>query len=103
MRSAPASRFRTGRKRHPTRNSIPSEGSRLRSLYDLFHSSKGRVIEFAASAGNGRPMSDLIEYYGLDIRRVDRCKWVLAGEWFGSTYQDYISEHLTSLEKQGAA
>jgi hypothetical protein len=59
------------------------------------------VIDFAAV--HERPLSDLQDYYGLDIRRISRGKWVLAGEWFGLTYLDYIQEHLTSLEKQGAA
>jgi hypothetical protein len=102
MRTAPASRFRTTRKCHATRNSIPSEGTKLRALYDLFHASRGQVIDFSRP-GNGRPFNDLIDYYGLDIRRISRGKWVLAGEWFGKIYLDYIQEHLTSLEKQGAA
>lgn len=102
MRTSPASHFRQ-RKNGPACNSVPKTGTKLRALYDLFISSKGQVIDFAASTGNGRPLADLIEYYGLDIRRVSPCKWVLAGEWFEEIYRDYIAEHLTSLEKQGAS
>lgn len=79
-------------------NPIPREGSKIRAIYDLFHSNKGRVIDFAASTDNGRPMFALIEYYGLDIRRVAPRKWVLAGEWFGSEYRDYVIEHHDSEE-----
>jgi hypothetical protein len=97
MRLPPASEIKKQSRRQI--NSVPREGSRLRALYDLFHENRGRVIHFAASTGNGRPICDLIEYYGLDIRRIARCKWVLAGEWFGLHYRDYISEHLTSEER----
>jgi hypothetical protein len=96
MRSAPASLFKTGRKSHAPRNAIPSEGSKLRAIYDRFQASKGRVIEFSRT--NDRPLLDLQDYYGLDIRRVSRGKWVLAGEWFGRVYLDYVSEHLASQD-----
>jgi hypothetical protein len=100
MRTTPASELKKQTRRRI--NSIPREGSRIRALYDLFHTNKGQVIDFAASTGNGRPMADLIEYYGLDIRRVARGRWVLAGEWFGRVYLDYVSEHLAS-EQEGIA
>jgi hypothetical protein len=90
MRVAPASGFKT-------RNSIPQAGTNLRKIYDLFQSSKGRVIDYS-SPNNDRLLADLTDYYGLDIRRVARCKWVLAGEWFGRAYLDYLAEHLTSQE-----
>jgi hypothetical protein len=96
MRTAPASLFKTGRKSHATRNAIPSEGSKLRALYDLFYAHKGQVIDF--SRANDRPLLDLIDYYGLDIRRISRGRWVLAGEWFGRAYLDYLAEHLASQE-----
>jgi hypothetical protein len=97
MRSAPASLFKTGRKSHAPRNAIPSEGSKLRAIYDRFQASKGRVIDYS-SPNNDRLLADLTDYYGLDIRRVARCKWVLAGEWFGRAYLDYLAEHLASQE-----
>jgi len=99
MRTTPASELKKQTRRQI--NSIPREGSKIRALYDLFHSNKGQVIDFASPC-NDRPLSDLRDYYGLDISRVAPCKWVLAGEWFGRAYRDYIAEHLTSLE-QGAA
>jgi hypothetical protein len=98
---APASHFKTHRKSHAPRNSIPSEGSKLRAVYDLFQRSKGRVIDYA-SPNNDRLLADLQDYYGLDIRRVARCKWVLAGEWFGLIYRDYIAEHSTFEEEEAA-
>ena len=88
MRTAPASHLR---KRHARAcRAVPCIGSRLREIYDLFMSRKGQIVEFSHDA-QGRRLEDLRDYYGLDIRRVSRGKWVLAGEWFGRTYLDYVS------------
>jgi hypothetical protein len=39
-------------------------------------------------------LSPLMEYmrnnYGLDIRSLGRRQWLLAGEWVGGTYVDYV-------------
>jgi hypothetical protein len=99
MRTSPASHFRQ-RKIGPVCNSVPRIGTKLRSIYDLFISSKGQVIDFVAA--HERPLSDLQDYYGLDIRRISRGRWVLAGEWFGRVYLDYVAEHLAS-EQEGIA
>ena len=99
MRAAPASQFR--KRKGPRCNPMPGAGTQLRALYDLFMSSKGRVIDFNYPTG-GRPMLDLADYYGLDIRRVARGKWVLAGEWYGRVYLDYLAEHLASKKARAA-
>ncbi len=71
-----------------TLNDIPREGSKIRAVYDLFQANKGRVIFINF---NGVHPDQLTDYYGLDIRNMGYGKWVLAGEWFGKVYLDYIS------------
>jgi hypothetical protein len=81
---------------------IPREGSKIREIYDLFQASKGVTIEWSYKAGGKRLMQDLKDYYGLDIRRIQsgssktgrKSLYVLAGEWFGSEYVDYIAREL---------
>ena len=62
---------------------------------------------FSANAGGscrfgagGRTITDLRDYYGLDIRKITTRKWVLAGEWIGRTYVDYIADHLARLDRE---
>ena len=96
---------------HLNRKDRPSPGTRLGYAYDVFTNNKGVPIHGCAAEIFGGPhsrraISDLRDYYGLDIRCVDRgggrarrgAKWVLAGEWFGRVYVDYIAERLSSSE-----
>lgn len=98
MRLAPASHLR-GRYANPVQ-AAPREGTYLREVYDLFMANKGVAIEFTMGR-NRRVIEVLTDYYGLDIRCIHRgrrhcgkSQWVLAGEWFGRSYQDYIAERL---------
>lgn len=71
---------------------MPRDGTKLRQVYDLFQRNKGNTIEFAVTRQTiARQISDLRDYYGLDIIRIGKCQWVLAGEWFGRVYIDYIA------------
>jgi len=84
---------------------IPREGTRLRRLYDLFVSNKGVPIEaplsfFEGGNGGGRLFADLIDFYGLDIRKIHNGKWVLAGEWLGRRYIDYIAQRIAEAERK---
>lgn len=98
MESAAAAKRTTTRMR-PHRTE-PHEGTYIRRMYDLLKQSKGQPIETSLSMFEGRPgvAAQAIEYlrdfYGLDIRKIQQGRWVLAGEWFGCEYRDYISEHL---------
>lgn len=77
--------------------SLPSEGSRARALYNIFKANEGVPIKISASYFehyHGRLLEDLQDYYGMDIRKIRRGEWVLAGEWFGSKYRDYIAERI---------
>lgn len=84
-------------------NDFPQEGTAVRQVYDRFQSNKGIPIEFDYVDGPLNTIFNrLTDTYGLDIRRVRRAhKWsksksmfVLAGEWFGKVYVDYIAERL---------
>lgn len=90
MRHATASQL-VGHRRAPV-NEAPREGTKLREAYDLFVANKGKPVSFKRRTN--RLIDDLIDYYGLDIRCIRNGQWVLAGEWFGRSYQDYIAEHL---------
>lgn len=100
-----------GSRRSAPLKSIPRDGSRLRFVYDLFQANKGKVIEFQPSLiGDPRIVAQLQDFYGLDIRRVRNgssrvgriSTWVLAGEWFGRVYVDYVAEHEATLDRMAS-
>lgn len=102
MRVAPASTLKGSTR---VIQKIPREGTRLRRMFDLLSESKGVPIDiplatFEGTTGHGRLIADLRDYYGLDIRMIAYGRWVLAGEWFGKVYVDYIVEHLAKLERE---
>lgn len=72
----------------------PAAGTHTRAIYDVFMRQKGKPIAFTPGKRDYEVMDRLRDFYGLDIRRVDKGKWVLAGEWFASKYVDYIAERL---------
>lgn len=76
-------------------NEVPGEGTKIREIYDLFQANKGRVISFSFGR-NQKILKNLIDFYGLDIRNIGQCKWVLAGEWFGKVYVDYITQRMNN-------
>ena len=85
---------------HCNYQSKPREGSAVRKLYDRFMANKGIVIELVTH-GTSRErrityhqIEQLRNTYGLDIRMIRYRQWVLAGEWFGGKYVDYIAERL---------
>ena len=77
----------------------PQEGTRLRRMFDLFVKQKGCPVEISLTWFEGKNSSALVEQlrdcYGLDLRRLSNKRWVLAGEWFGDFYVDYIADKLT--------
>lgn len=61
----------------------------------MFQSSKGAPVEFGCTSRRvNRGISDLTDYYGLDIRRVGYRRCMLCGEWFGKVYIDYVAERM---------
>lgn len=99
MRCTPASAMKgNARGRRP--HDVPREGSKIRAVYDLLQANKGCPIEVTLCSGGHSVVRDLMDYYGLDIRCIRqgggavKPKWVLAGEWFGRVYIDYIAEHI---------
>lgn len=71
----------------------PREGTALRGVYDFFISQKGVPIAWKRKRGDTN-IDRLKDIYGLDIRCLRQGLWVLAGEWFGSTYVDYIADRI---------
>lgn len=91
-----------GKHARPTQKE-PREGTKLRSVYDRFMANKGGLIDLAVSqhkgAVNSGDLDQLRNYYGLDIRHMGYRRWVLAGEWFGKVYVDYVAERIAAVEK----
>jgi hypothetical protein len=89
--------------------SIPREGSRVRAAYDFFYANKGVTVEFQFDkfGGDNNLINKLTDFYGLDIRRIRNgsarvgrvSTWVLAGEWFGRVYVDYIAERAATHDR----
>ena|SRR6202035_1996578 len=81
----------------------PREGTRTRAVYDLLYENKGIPLNVPLSMLGGKRSKNLInairDFYGLDVRCISIGKWVLAGEWFGKTYVDYIADHIAKTEK----
>lgn len=76
----------------------PGEGTMARKYYDLFKSQPGIPIKMSWSMFLSRNPTAikqrLINEYGLDIRCLKKGLWVLAGEWHGRVYIDYIAEQI---------
>lgn len=84
------------------KTSLPKAGTKLREVYDLFQANKGIILdgtlkELGVEHGGVLP---LIDYYGLDISHLGHRKWCLVGEWFGSTYIDYLADKVKSKVKK---
>lgn len=85
---------------------MPREGTRLREAYDFFMAHKGEPVEYMPSP-HDRAMVDLQDFYGLDIRRIRngssrvnrKSTYILAGEWFGRVYIDYIAERAATHDR----
>lgn len=74
---------------------VPKEGTKIRALYDRFFLNKGKTIPLIGNHENLGRINRLMDDYGLDIRHVGRGNgYILAGEWFGKVYVDYIAERL---------
>jgi len=104
MRTMPAAVAKQGWHYRAQRNLRPREGTKLRAMYDLLMANKGVPIDISLSKLYGRKcmssqVSALTDFYGLDIRNLKRGRWVLAGEWFGATYVDYIADRIAKAEK----
>lgn len=77
----------------------PREGTKLRALYDLLVANKGYPV--TVSKANKYRLVQLRDFYGLDIIHISGrgrghppIRWLLAGEWFGRTYVDYIADRI---------
>lgn len=84
-----SARRRSGNRGGKIQNKIPHEGTYVREVYDLFYSNKGKTIPFTYKKDNKIVLTQLQDFYGLDIRHMGKCKYCLAGEWFGRIYIDY--------------
>jgi hypothetical protein len=84
----------------------PRTGTRLGELYELFKANEGIPIVGVTFTGSSYTrIGQLQDFYGLDIRCIHRgghqrgkSTWVLAGEWFGSEYVDYIARRIEQHE-----
>ncbi len=65
------------------------------------------VAEFGSS-GASTARRDLEDFYGMDIRtarsgtgrrRGSELQWLLAGEWFGLEYRDYVNDAIDEAVK----
>ena len=72
----------------------PKEGTQLRKAFDLFRANPGKPVHLYEIAGyprSGTIITQLTDFYGLDIKQVKRGYYMLIGEWFGSIYMDYLA------------
>ena len=86
-------------RRAATSHLKPTDGSKLRELYDRFMENKGYPIVVDYRSYKSRQIPALRDFHGLDIRSVGHKSYVLAGEWFGSVYVDYIADRIKEEEQ----
>jgi hypothetical protein len=89
---------------------MPREGTKLRRAYDLFQANKGIPVEFPRTMLGVAQINNLQDFYGLDIRIAQRAYEkdgygnnrpplsMLAGEWFGRVYIDYVAERIEAVQ-----
>lgn len=81
----------------------PHEGSAPKRLYDVLFAHRGRDVDLRPACREiGLPshggylrtrLAMLTDYYGCDIRKgLKRGHYILAGEWFGAHYSDYVNQ-----------
>lgn len=98
-------------KRFSPLQQIPSEGTRIREVYDALMSSIGKPICIQLDwNSDGRSLAAAINqlkiFYGLDIRLLrpeNKSRSLCAlhavvGEWFGKIYVDYTCESEEQME-----
>jgi len=69
---------------------LPKEGSKLREVYDLFMTNKGKSIEYRCSKMRGsNQLTSLENFYGLDIKRTGEHQRMLVGQYMNNG--EYIS------------
>lgn len=99
MRCPTASQIK-GARRAPVQP-LPREGTRTRQVYDLLQANKGRPVDVGVRGTKlGSIIRNLEDFYGLDIRWLQNGSsrtgrqtfYMLAGEWFGRVYIDYVAE-----------
>jgi hypothetical protein len=98
MHATSVSAFK-GVKQGRPRAEHPHEGTRTRELYDFFKANEGVPLKLTISRNDRAKITALQDVYGLDIRCVRYGTWVLAGEWFGSRYVDYIAQRITERSR----
>lgn len=105
MKTLPVSELKHSSRRHL--RAYPDEGTRVRAVYDRLYANKGRPVFIAdllrGNNRSSRALSDLRDYYGCDIRRVSYRHHLLAGEWFGSEYVDYVNAAIDEAIAHGEA
>lgn len=90
MKTASVSQMKAPRRLEPKQ--YPAPDTELGRIFTYLNANRGQTVRFKVTGGaEGRRVTDLIDYYGLDIRRVKRGHWCLFGEWFGDDYVDYVA------------
>ena len=79
--------------------SAPKPGSTLRRIFDALHERSGLPTRLDGVSKVRSAIENLRTSYGLDIRAIRHggaggTQWVLAGEWFGTRYVDYVAQRL---------
>jgi hypothetical protein len=89
-----------------TTRDVPKPGTQLRLLYDFFKRNAGymvRVPLVCRSMGNQTKLrQQLIDFYGFDLRYGGPNNWLLAGEWVGAHYVDYVNIAIDDIMRREA-
>jgi hypothetical protein len=100
MRCSSATKIKSGK--NWGARTRPDPESRIGMLYDAFKNNAGKPLSLKFNRRDSTSREQLMNFYGLDIRLIGKgdsrtgrlSTYVLAGEWFGSKYVDYIAEKL---------
>lgn len=102
MRVASAADLKSSQSKQNNPSGLPHEGTYIREVYDIFKANAGYIIQFDEMTTKqyhrfAAIINQLRDFYGCDIRtiskqgmRKDARQYLLAGEWIGEHYADYV-------------
>lgn len=111
MRTASAHSSKRGGTKGYTLQMLPKEGTAIRRAYDALKASPAYPIFIEGTpVQRGTIITQLRDFYGLDIRPYPEKRtsvkgaaykrYWLVGEWFGTTYVDYVADRRAKEERE---
>jgi len=85
------------KRKYTLRRDRPRPDSIIGNVYDRLMLNRGREVNLSDISPNrmNAIYVQLTDFYGLDIIKTGKKKYMLIGEWRGITYLDYFAENVS--------